>query len=251
MPLSTYAANNVLAHVCGQASWTKPTNTYFSLHTADPGLTGASEISAGWYARQLASWNAATTSGATNNGIHVFPTVTGSNVTVTHIGIWDALTTGNFLFSIDVTDTLFVVGAAPKIADAAVTITPGVAYSNYLIPLITDHLSGKAAMTFDSSMYVAMYTTNPTQADSGTEVSTGGYARQLIEFDATVSGATDNTNIEAFPTATANLGTLTHCAIRAALTVGNMHLFGALTSSATVNNGDDYQFAAGDLDFTT
>ena len=146
---------------------------------------------------------------------------------------------------------MFIVGAAPKIADAAVTITPGAAYSNYLIPLITDHLTGKTTMTFDSSVFVAMYTTNPTQGDSGTEVSTGGYARQAIEFDAPASGATDNTNIEAYPTATANLGTLTHFGIRTALTAGSLHLFGALTASAAVNDGDDYQFPAGDLDFTT
>lgn len=86
-----------------------PTQVYVSLHTASPGLTGANEVSAGWYAaggRMQPSgtpkWNAATASGATNNGTITFPAVSGSSVTVTHVGIWDNATVGagNFLHGI-------------------------------------------------------------------------------------------------------------------------------------------------------
>lgn len=251
MPLSTYAANNILDHVTGVQAWTAPTNTYFSLHTADPGLTGANEIGAGWYARQLASWNSATTAGATNNGQHTFPTVTGAGVTVTHIGLWDALTVENFLFSIDIADTAFTVGSAPKILDAAVTITPGSAYHHDIIPDITDHLTGQGSMTFVNQCHLALFTSNPTQSTNGTEASGGSYARQNANFDTTVGGNTENFGAIVFPTATANIGTVTGFAIMNGLSGTNFHLIGALSANQTINNGDDYEAADGDIDLTT
>ena len=70
---------------------------YVSLHTGDPGITGASEAAGGSYARQLANASfAAAASGAkaTNANIDfaVMPAAT-----ITHVGIWDAVSGGNFL----------------------------------------------------------------------------------------------------------------------------------------------------------
>ena len=201
------------------------------------------------YARVQASWNAATTAGITNNGVHTFAAVD-SSITVTHIGLWDASSGGNFLYNIPVTSTLFASGSAPKILDEGVTLTPGSAYSNYLIPLIADHLTGRAAMTFDSSVFLALYSSNPGAGDTGNEIAVGSYARQQIEFDAPASGATDNTNEENFPTATADIPEITHLAIKSAVTSGNLLLFGALTSSIDPANGDDYRAEAGAIDFS-
>ena len=74
---------------------------YVSLHTAavtDAG-TGA-EVSGGGYARQLASFPTATgDSGSVSTDADIsYPTATASFGTVTHIGIWDAVTGGNLLF---------------------------------------------------------------------------------------------------------------------------------------------------------
>ena len=81
------------------------TTVYVSLHTADPGDTGASEVAGGNYARIAvanAGWTKTTagTASATNNADITFPstgTVTWSG-TVTHVGIWSASTAGNFLY---------------------------------------------------------------------------------------------------------------------------------------------------------
>lgn len=65
-------------------------NTYFALFTADPtdAFTSGTEVSAAWYVRKAAGAFAAPASGVTFNSTRVeFPPVTGTAVTVTHIGI--------------------------------------------------------------------------------------------------------------------------------------------------------------------
>jgi hypothetical protein len=75
-------------------------NAYVSLHTADPGNTGTSEVTGGSYARQLAGFGAP----ADDSGVRAI--TNGANVdftgmpaaTVTHFAIWDAATSGNPLY---------------------------------------------------------------------------------------------------------------------------------------------------------
>lgn len=242
--LSDYAENKVVDHILGTGTpWSMPT-VYVSLHTAAPTEDGvtSNEVTGGWYARQqpATGWNAATTSGATNNGAITWSTITGSGVTVTHVGLYDALTGGNLLWYKAASAT-YGVGSVPTIPDAGMTVSAGGALSNYLIPKIIDHLLGTTLFTSPANVYLAMYTTNPTAADSGTEVSGGGYARQLITFDAGAAGDAGNEFEEDFGTATANLGTISHFGLRDTLTLGNLLIFGAWDTAKAVNNGDIYK----------
>lgn len=78
------------------------TATYVSLHTADPGDTGANEISGSAYARvgTVAFANAGNNpTVASNSAIVTFPAATGTWGTVTHFGVWDAVSGGNYLGS--------------------------------------------------------------------------------------------------------------------------------------------------------
>ena len=97
MPLSAYLRDKLLDHYLKGAAFTQPTNVYVSLHTADPGTTGASEVTGGSYARQLASSSfAAAGSGSKASNANVdFASMPAT--TVTHAGIWDAVSGGNFL----------------------------------------------------------------------------------------------------------------------------------------------------------
>lgn len=99
MALSTYLRNALLEHYLKGTAFTQPTNVYISLHTGDPGTTGASEVAGGTYARQLANASFAAASGgskASNANIDFagMPAVGGSGVT--HVGIWDAVSGGNY-----------------------------------------------------------------------------------------------------------------------------------------------------------
>lgn len=70
---------------------------YASLHTADPGATGASEATGGSpaYARKLISWGTpgTPTAGQVSGGTVTFDVPAG---TYTHIGYWSAITAGTF-----------------------------------------------------------------------------------------------------------------------------------------------------------
>lgn len=73
---------------------------YVSLHDDDPGLTGADEVTGGSYIRKAVTLAAPGDGGGgrqTSNSAAVsFPLMPA--VTVTHVGIWDAETGGNFLY---------------------------------------------------------------------------------------------------------------------------------------------------------
>ena len=70
--------------------------TYVSLHTADPGTTGASEATGGSpaYARQQTTWTAGSSDGVVS-GSEV--TVDAAAATYTHFGIWSAASGGTFV----------------------------------------------------------------------------------------------------------------------------------------------------------
>jgi len=69
---------------------------YVSLHTADPGATGTSEVTGGSpaYARIAITWTAASASATSNSAQIVFNVPTG--VTIRYIGYWSAVTAGTF-----------------------------------------------------------------------------------------------------------------------------------------------------------
>lgn len=79
---------------------------YASLHTADPGTTGASEISGGSpaYARKALSWTAGSSDGVVTATV-TFDVPTG--VTVAGAGVWTALTAGTYLDGTTVTSQAF------------------------------------------------------------------------------------------------------------------------------------------------
>ncbi len=105
MPYSTTAKNLMLDALRG----TNPTVAlaYGSLHTADPGDTGANEVTGGTpaYARKAVTIGAASAGAiaATNQPVFDVP----GGTTVTHVGFWSAVSGGTFLGYADVTDEVF------------------------------------------------------------------------------------------------------------------------------------------------
>tara|TARA_R100001443_G_scaffold102545_1_gene110743 strand:- start:2513 stop:2896 length:384 start_codon:yes stop_codon:yes gene_type:complete len=98
MSFSDTFETHVLNYVFTATSVTRPTAWYVGLFTADPTDTGsgATEISGNSYVRKAATFtvsgNAATTSGAIE-----FTAATGSWGTISHIGIFDASSSGNLI----------------------------------------------------------------------------------------------------------------------------------------------------------
>jgi len=122
-------------------------------------------------------------------------------------------------------------------------------FSNYLETKILDHVFGGTAYTAPSTLYVVLFTADPGDGDSGTEVSGGGYTRQTVTF--TTSGATtSNDSAVEYATATANYGTVSHIGIYDASSAGNLLAHASLTSAKTIETGDVFRIPAGDLDIT-
>jgi hypothetical protein len=97
---STYLKNAVVDWIANGANPAVLT-PYISLHSANPGLTGTSELSGNNYARVDASACFPASSGgvATNDAAVTFPTASGDWTAATHFGVWDDPTAGNFLYS--------------------------------------------------------------------------------------------------------------------------------------------------------
>lgn len=106
---STYLADAILNHIFRAVAWpTLPASIYVSLHTGDPGLTGADEVTEASYARvavtrATGAFDAPSTSStnrqSANSAAITFPAPTGTWGTCTHLGVWDAATDGNFLYA--------------------------------------------------------------------------------------------------------------------------------------------------------
>ena len=117
--------------------------------------------------------------------------------------------------------------------------------SDYLEGQVRAHIFRTATFTKPTVLAVALYTAAPSDAGGGTEVTGGSYARaSLNPLDAnwtaasSTNGLTDNASAITFPAPTANWGVVTHFGIFDATSAGNLLLWGALTASKTINNGD-------------
>ena len=122
--------------------------------------------------------------------------------------------------------------------------------SNYLENALINATLRNTSYTSPTTVYLGLYTSDPTDADSGTEVTGNGYARQAITFGAPSNGVTTNTAAIEFPQATGSWGTVTHIGIEDALTGGNLLYHSPLDASKTIATGDVFRVAIGSLSVT-
>jgi hypothetical protein len=122
--------------------------------------------------------------------------------------------------------------------------------SNYLENALINATLRNTSFTSPTTVYVALYTTDPTDPNTGTEVSGGSYARVAVTFGAPSNGvSTNSANVE-FPTCTSSWGTITHIGIMDALTTGNLLYHTALTTSKVIDVDDIFRITTGNLSVT-
>jgi hypothetical protein len=119
--------------------------------------------------------------------------------------------------------------------------------SNFLENALINATLRNTSYTSPAVVYLALYTSDPTDADTGTEVTGNGYARQSITFGAPSNGVSTNSAAIEFPQATGSFGTVTHVGIRDALTSGNLLFHTPLDASKTIATGDVFRVASGSL----
>jgi len=122
--------------------------------------------------------------------------------------------------------------------------------SNFLEDALINATLRATTYTSVATVYVSLWTSDPTDAGSGTEVSGGSYARTAVTFGAPSNGVTTNDADVTFPTATASWGTVGWIGINDALTTGNLLYHTALDTSKTIDSGDIFKISTGNLSVT-
>ena len=96
---SDYLEDELLDHALGTGSFTAPSAVYVALFTAAPNdAGGGTELSGDGYARQECAFDAASGGSASNTSDETFTASGGDWGTITHVGLFDASTSGNLLF---------------------------------------------------------------------------------------------------------------------------------------------------------
>jgi hypothetical protein len=90
-------ANKILDHLRGGTAWTQPAGLYVKLHIGDPGSAAASNAAA-VTTRSQATFAAAASGAIALTGTNPSWSMT-TTETISHVSVWDASTSGNFLWS--------------------------------------------------------------------------------------------------------------------------------------------------------
>lgn len=125
-------------------------------------------------------------------------------------------------------------------------------FQNVAISNIGD-ASGLPAGTA-GSLYIALFTTTPSDSTAGTECAFGAYARQAVSRASGAGGWTisgnncSNTSAVTFPECTSGSETVNGFGIMTALTSGDLLYWAAVDTPRAVATGVTVEFAAGALD---
>ena len=258
--ISDWLELELLDHVLKTGAYAVPTNIYVALSTADPLDTGAgiAEPVGASYARVVMnSWNAGASRATANTNQITFAQAEQDFGTITHWAIYDAITAGNFLAHGDFTASK-TCPIGTNLYVAAGDIDPvfsagGVCDS--LANQLLDHVFKTTEYTPETNLYVALFTASPTDAGTaGTECTGGAYAREIMNvWDVASAGASENTNVITFTTATASWGTVAWFMILNHLTAilsANCLIWGTVDPTKLIGIDDVAEYAAGALDIT-
>lgn len=123
--------------------------------------------------------------------------------------------------------------------------------SNYLEEAILNYFFRNQAVAQPTTIYLALYINDPTDADTGTEVSGGGYSRKQVTFGAPVQTGdkcviSNNAKIE-FDIATTDWGSVSHWGIRTAASGGSLLCRGSFSRVENVQSGNRLTIEIGNL----
>jgi hypothetical protein len=122
--------------------------------------------------------------------------------------------------------------------------------STYLENALINATLRNTSYTSPSTVYVGLYTSDPTDANTGTEVSGGSYTRTAVTMGSPTDGVSTNSAAVEFPQASGSWGTVGWIGILDASSSGNLLYHTALDTSKTISSGDIFKIAIGGLSVT-
>jgi hypothetical protein len=124
MPFTSYTDNKLIDHLLGSGTYTKPSALYVALFIGDP-TSGGTEISTSGsaYARQSTAFTIAANV-ATNTAALEWAPATTAWGSITHVAIYDALSSGNQLVTAALTSTKTIgIGDVLRIPISQLSVT--------------------------------------------------------------------------------------------------------------------------------
>lgn len=122
--------------------------------------------------------------------------------------------------------------------------------STYLENALINATLRNTSYTSPAAVYMGLYTSDPTDANTGTEVSGGSYARVAVTMGSPTDGVSTNSAAVEFPQASGSWGTVGWIGILDASSSGNLMYHTALDTSKTISSGDIFKIAIGGLSVT-
>ena len=123
-------------------------------------------------------------------------------------------------------------------------------FSDYLENKVLDHVLRNVSYSSPTTVFVGLYTSNPTDTNSGTEVTGGSYARQALSVTTASAGIVTSSADVTFPQCTVLWGSVGFIGILDAVTSGNLLMHTALTTAKTIDSGDILKITTGNLTVT-
>jgi hypothetical protein len=120
------------------------------------------------------------------------------------------------------------------------------AASNFTENLALKFLLTNTTATRPTAWYVALFTTDPTDAGSGTEVSGTNYARTAVSFSVANDTATNSAPVT-FTAAGSNWGSVSHIGVYDAITTGNLLFHGQVQTAKQIDSGDTFTISTSNL----
>ncbi len=156
MPLSTYGQNAVVDEIFNLSAGTFPiVEAWHSLHSADPGLTGANELTGGApaYARKQNTYPLSV-AGTLDNDTAILFDVPAGNVVAW--GIWDAATIGNVLQTgwFSTVSGLGICRSADVTANDVQSVAHGLAADDRIVFEVVEGLTIPAGLTAGTVYFV-------------------------------------------------------------------------------------------------
>ena len=107
--------------------------------------------------------------------------------------------------------------------------------------MVLNFLARNQSVAQPTQLYLALYSTNPTDADTGTEASYDGYQRQAVTFSAPqlTGGAAviQNSALIQFGVVPSASGSIAYAGLKTAQTDGDLVYYGSLAATYQLNQG--------------
>jgi hypothetical protein len=251
--LSTYAADSLMDLTLRDDAFSSPAGVYLTWFTTPPSPDGSAvEVTGGGYAREAISFDPAADGNIVSDSDVEWATLhTTADQMLCGWGIFDASTAGNLL-AFGATPSFVIPAAGHLLVPAGqITVSSNDAHmTDWLANKWLDHLFRNVAYVPTGNVYLGLYAATPTATTGGTEVTGGGYARQLTTWSIAENGTSAlDADLSWDPVHTTTAQTLTGLALSDAVTAGNRLFFGTWPTTVTVPVNDPLVLNANSVAF--